>query len=474
MTDIAIRVSNLSKCYQIYDNPRDRLKQFVVPKLYRAMPGLRKLPLTHHSRLYTPQSDPVFYKEFWALKDVTFEIKKGETVGIIGRNGSGKSTLLQLICGTLNQTSGQVESNGRIAALLELGSGFNPEFTGRENVYMNAAVLGVKKETIQSRFDEIAEFADIGDFIERPVKTYSSGMVVRLAFAVSICVDPDILVIDEALAVGDIAFQRKCFSHIEQFRKRGGTILFCSHSAQDIIQLCDQAVLIDQGEMLIKGLPKPTTSLYIKLSNSSPSTLKIIRESVLRGTHETSFDSVNQGNSVKSSLSEIQNELDSSFETKSPYFFESLGGFIRDFRICHPHGEDAKNLHSGHSFRLGYSVDFDLQVEQLGFEFIIKTVNGIVVGGSDTSRAMSHLVNFAEAGSTASVHFEFDCNLVPGVYFASASVRGMVNGNFVLLHKIQEGIMFTVSGEEYLAQFGIANLKIIPDIKIEPPNKGGR
>ena len=186
MNDIAIRVSNLGKYYQIYDAPRDRLKQFVLSRLQRL---IGKQPKQ-------------YFREFWALKEVSFEIKKGETVGIIGRNGSGKSTLLQMICGTLFPTNGTVETRGRIAALLELGSGFNPEFTGRENVYLNGAVLGLSKEEIDTRFDAIAAFADIGDFIEQPVKTYSSGMFVRLAFAIQANVDPEILIVDEALAGG--------------------------------------------------------------------------------------------------------------------------------------------------------------------------------------------------------------------------------------------------------------------------------
>ena len=207
MTDIAISVQNLSKCFQIYDNPRDRLKQFVLPRMQRE-----------------PKQ---YFREFWALKDVSFEIKKGETVGIVGRNGSGKSTLLQLICGTLNPTGGSVQTNGRIAALLELGSGFNPEFTGRENVYMNAAVLGLSKSEVDARFDDIAAFAEIGQFIEQPVKTYSSGMTVRLAFSIAINVDPEILIVDEALSVGDELFQRKCFSRIEAIRPT--VQQFCSY-----------------------------------------------------------------------------------------------------------------------------------------------------------------------------------------------------------------------------------------------------
>ncbi|MDX8377458.1 MAG: ABC transporter ATP-binding protein, partial [Mariprofundales bacterium] len=213
MSDIAIRVQNICKYYQIYSNPQDRLKQ----SLWRG----RKQ----------------FYREFKALDDVSFEVKKGETVGIIGRNGSGKSTLLQIICGTLAPTSGDVEVNGRVAALLELGSGFNPEFTGRENVYMNATILGLSKKEIDARFDDIVAFADIGEFIEQPVKTYSSGMMMRLAFAVAINVKPDVLIIDEALSVGDVAFQRKCFGKIEEIRDAGATIMFVSHSEGSIVNL---------------------------------------------------------------------------------------------------------------------------------------------------------------------------------------------------------------------------------------------
>lgn len=227
-SEIAIKVENLSKRYEIYDTPRDRIKQFVLPKL-QLMAGL-------------PHKQ--YYREFWALKDVSFEVKKGETVGIIGRNGSGKSTLLQLICGTLAPTSGSVQTNGRIAALLELGSGFNPEFTGRDNVYMNGAVLGLTREEVDARFDDIAAFADIGDFIEQPVKTYSSGMVVRLAFAVIVHVNADVLVIDEALAVGDAFFQQKCMRFLREFQDKRGTVLFVSHDTGAVLSLCDKAVLL--------------------------------------------------------------------------------------------------------------------------------------------------------------------------------------------------------------------------------------
>lgn len=238
-SDIAIKVEQLSKCYRIYDKPRDRLLQM----------------LTRGHKQYG--------REFWALKDVSFEIKKGETVGIIGRNGSGKSTLLQMICGTLNPTSGKIRTQGRIAALLELGSGFNPEFTGRENVYMNAAVLGLTKNEINERFNDIVAFADIGDFIEQPVKKYSSGMMVRLAFAVIAHVDADILVVDEALAVGDAVFTQKCIRFIRNFQKHG-SLIFVSHDIGAVQSLCKSCIWLKNGRVEKHSTAKYVAEAYLQ------------------------------------------------------------------------------------------------------------------------------------------------------------------------------------------------------------------
>lgn len=246
---IAIRVENLSKCYQIYDQPRDRLKQFVLPRLERIV-GL------------PPKQ---YFREFWALKNVSFEVKKGETVGIIGRNGSGKSTLLQIITGTLAPTFGSVTTNGRIAALLELGSGFNPEFTGRENVYLNGALLGFSTEQINEKFDAIAAFADIGQHLDQPVKTYSSGMLVRLAFAVQVQVEPEILIVDEALAVGDALFQKRCFQRIEKLVSDGTTLLFVSHDQESVRTLTNRALLLHKGQPVEWGLSSEVVLKYRKL-----------------------------------------------------------------------------------------------------------------------------------------------------------------------------------------------------------------
>ena len=245
-SSIALRIDQLSKCYRLYNHPKDRLKQFVVPRLQRL--------IGHPPAAY--------FREFWALHDVSLAIKQGETVGIIGRNGSGKSTLLQLLCGTLTPTTGSIDVHGRIAALLELGAGFHPEFTGRENVYMNGALLGLTREEINERFDDIAAFAEIGDLLDQPVKTYSSGMYVRLAFAVIAHVRADILVIDEALAVGDAFFVQKCMRFLRSFRETG-TIILVTHDTGAVINLCTRAMWLDHGKIQMEGSPKSVCQAYL-------------------------------------------------------------------------------------------------------------------------------------------------------------------------------------------------------------------
>ena len=244
----AISVKNLNKCYQLYAQPIDRLKQF----LWR---GRRQ-----------------YFREFWALRDVSFDIAKGEVLGIIGRNGAGKSTLLQLLCGTLNPTDGSVNVQGRIAALLELGSGFNPEFTGRENVYLSASILGLSQQEIDERFEAIVDFSGIRDFIDQPVKTYSSGMYVRLAFSVATSVDPDILIVDEALSVGDGEFARKSFDRIRAMKEAGKTILFCSHTLYQVEAFCDRVLWLDRGRLMNLGDPQDVVQCYSNIlqDNTEP------------------------------------------------------------------------------------------------------------------------------------------------------------------------------------------------------------
>ena len=246
-----IRVRELSKCYEIYDRPQDRLKQSIYPRLQRiARRDVQR-----------------YYREFWALRDVSFEVNRGETVGIIGKNGAGKSTLLEMISGTLTPTSGEVEVKGRVAALLELGAGFNPEFTGRENVYMNAALLGLSRVEIDSRYHDILTFADIGEFVEQPVKTYSSGMFVRLAFAIAIHSNPEILIVDEALAVGDMAFQAKCMARLRKMMDSGTTVLFVSHDIGTVKALCSRCLYLEGGMTVRYGRAADVAGLYVARIN---------------------------------------------------------------------------------------------------------------------------------------------------------------------------------------------------------------
>lgn len=239
--DIAIRVDNVGKMYKLFDKPVDRLKHTLFWRFGK-----------------------VYGEDFWALRNISFEVKKGEALGIVGRNGSGKSTLLQIITGVLPPTTGTVETNGRITALLELGSGFNPEYTGKENVYMSGAILGLSPEEVNEKYEDILSFADIGSFIEQPVKLYSSGMFARLAFAVAVSFDPDILIVDEILAVGDYSFQQKCVARMAQMRDNGLTLVYVSHSTDSIKDVCSRAIYLKKGELVYQGTSEQTTDLYLK------------------------------------------------------------------------------------------------------------------------------------------------------------------------------------------------------------------
>ncbi|WFP62234.1 ABC transporter ATP-binding protein [Mesorhizobium sp. WSM4904] len=499
-SDVAIRVRDVSKHYVMFERPEDRFKQMVVPRL---------------ERLFGRQPRR-YFRDFAALSGVSFEIGRGETVGIIGRNGSGKSTLLQIICGTLQPTSGSVEVNGRIAALLELGAGFNPEFTGRENVFLNASILGIPRKEMEWRFDDIARFADIGPFIDQPVKTYSSGMYVRLAFATAINVDPDILVVDEALAVGDEAFQRKCFARIEDIKDRGGTILFVSHGAQTIVQLCTRAMLIDAGELILEGRPKTIVGQYQRLVNASAETVTEIRAGIaelniaMSAPQVTVIGDFSEGHSAADpklaplatdspadissasssldgaepdaltvSAAETESEpinasalyadyYDPNLSSKSTVYLEERGARIRDMRITTLSGEQVNVLQMGRRYVFEYMVDFNADATGVGFEFLFKSVTGLVLAGSDTHRARRERTQFVSSGTSLRISFTFNCIMLPGVYLASAGVRGMVDDDFRMLHKVVEGVLIRVASEPDLVAIGYANLDAMPQVALSP------
>ncbi|AHF08077.1 ABC transporter ATP-binding protein [Desulfitobacterium metallireducens] len=456
--DVAIRINNLSKCYSIYDRPQDRLKQSIMPRLKRLI----------------GRESHNYYHEFWALQDISFEVKKGETVGIIGRNGSGKSTLLQIICGTLTPTSGTVETNGRVAALLELGSGFNPEFTGRENVYLNGAVLGLSKEEIDTRFDDIASFADIGEFIDQPVKMYSSGMYVRLAFAVAINVDPDILIVDEALSVGDELFQRKCFSRIEAIRNNGSTILFVSHSGSTIVELCNSAILLDAGEKLATGSPKQIVGRYQKLLYAPADKQEAIRDQIRRMDGQYMSPRVNIPKilpSVQNKLSEdsqpIKETFDPNLKPSSTIEYESYGAYIESPLILTLAGEQVNNLKRGEIYRYTYSVRFTKSASNVRFGMLIKTISGVELGGGVSASSIKDSLSYVEAGSKYQVEFRFRCALNPGVYFLNAGVPGDINGCETYLHRLIDVAMFRVLPETENVVTGIVDFGCFSEIELQ-------
>uniref|UniRef100_A0A7C4VRD8 ABC transporter ATP-binding protein n=1 Tax=Desulfatirhabdium butyrativorans TaxID=340467 RepID=A0A7C4VRD8_9BACT len=386
--DIVIRVANLSKRYEIYESPRDRLKQFLLPRLQR----LAGLPSGQ------------YFREFWALKDVNIEVKRGETVGIIGRNGSGKSTLLQIICGTLTPTIGHVETLGRVAALLELGSGFNPEFTGRENVYMNAAVLGFRKEEVDSRLGAIESFADIGQFIDQPLATYSSGMVMRLGFSVAVHIEPAILVVDEALAVGDAAFQRKCLRKIEELNDRGVSLLFVSHDLETVRKLCTRVVYLEQGEVRLLGPSKTVCIEYERrLFGASKEN---------QGSHD-----------INMSRECLDLALtDSSLTNVAEDIYGDGRINIFDVRLMTRNGEPTNILHPKTSFSISYRVQFNEYVSMPIFGIMITNREGICIFGVNTHEKDISMNTYHKADEVA-VSFHLVNNLGPGIYYLTCGVH---------------------------------------------------
>lgn len=449
-SDLAITVENICKDFHIYENPSDRLKQFFLPALQKVLHIKPKEYFTNYS----------------ALKNVSFNINKGETVGIVGKNGAGKSTLLQIICGTLNPSQGKVTINGRIAALLELGSGFNPEYTGKENVYLNAAILGLKKSDIDSKYKDITNFADIGEFIDQPLKTYSSGMVVRLAFAVSINVDPDILIIDEALSVGDELFQRKCFTKLEEIKKRGATILFVSHSGATVVNLCDRAILIDDGEMILNGKPKNVVGLYQKLLYAQPSTRQNIRENIKRSLNGEVKES-NQEDTLKKNgnlnielLNSIQESFDPNLVPSNTIEYANEGAEISDPHISLDGFGRVNNLVIGQEYRYRYTVSFHEDCHDVLFGMLIKTVSGIELGGAKTAANQSSSIALIPNGTKLFVEYIFKCNLVPGVYFLNAGVSGAKSGSETYLHRLLDAVVFRVLPEKDLLVTGLVSFDI--------------
>ncbi len=408
MDEIAVKVNNVSKLYKLYNKPSDRLKDSL---------GLTKKQC---------------YTEHFALDNISFEVKKGESVGIIGTNGAGKSTILKIITGVLNPTAGNVEVNGRISALLELGAGFNQEYTGIENVYLNGTMIGFTKEEIDARLDDILAFADIGDFINQPVKTYSSGMFVRLAFAVAINIDPEILIVDEALAVGDVFFQSKCYHKFEEFKKQGKTILFVSHDLGSISKYCDRAILLNKGHKVAENTPKEIIDIY----------KKILVNQYDEDAGEKEKPSIE--NIIDDSEVLLQSQI-----TVNPNIniYGNGDAQIYDFGIIDQNGNITNAIEKGTEFTVVMKVHFLNDVSEPIFALAFKDLKGITITGTNTmyERISTGVVR---SGEKKTITFHQKLSLQGGEYLLSFGCTGYKDGDFVVYHRLYDACNMTVISDK--------------------------
>lgn len=429
--ELAITVSDVSKRFEIYEHPRDQLKQFLLPRFQRLCGR--------------PQHQ--YFREFWALRNVSLQIRKGESFGIVGLNGSGKSTLLQIIAGTLTPTQGKVTTEGRISALLELGSGFNPEFSGRENVYMNGALLGFNRAQIDERLDSIQAFADIGEHFDRPLLTYSSGMQMRVAFAVATAFDPDILIIDEALAVGDAYFQQKCFQRMEAFKERGGTLLFVSHDANTVKHLCDRAVLISRGEVITSGPPKTVIDLYqamiAKKTDMSEGEVQIVQAAA----------------QVKPNL--LLDVAPGTTWTKATTVTTNDQAVLVDVKLLDSSGVEVTHIESESELTIQYAVRLKKDFERPAFGLIIRDRVGRSIFETSTY-AMRMEEKPIAAGKLVVVRFTLVFNVRVGQYSISIGManKGFARSEFeertLLMHDVEQIEVLEASGAAFYG--GIFNM----------------
>lgn len=386
--ELAVSVRNVSKCFKQYPRPVDRLKEMLLPGKSRA-------------------------QLFWALKDIDLEVYRGETLGIIGQNGSGKSTLLQIIAGTLMPTTGAVQVNGRVSALLELGSGFNPEFTGRENVFLNGRLLGLTQQQVENKFDAIASFAEIGSFIEQPVKTYSSGMFLRLAFAVVANCDPQILIVDEALAVGDIFFQQKCHKFLDGLKAEGTAVIFVSHDTQAVIKLCNRAVLLRHGHLKQIGSPKEVVSKYVEMYYN-----QFLEDEAELGALQVKAES----EAVLSSESS-EGDVDPGFITEFPGVsrYGCAVGLIAGICVADPDGKPKSIFYSGETVCLKIKVNrHPSRISPLNIGFQVKDRLGQIIIGTNTC-FLSLSMDEVPFGDPFVLQFEFQLAVTPQQYTISVA-----------------------------------------------------
>ena len=426
--DIAIEVKNLTKIYKLYDKPMDRLKDSL---------GLAKKGT---------------FKEHRALNNVSLSVKKGETVGIIGTNGSGKSTILKIITGVLSPTEGEVNVDGHISALLELGAGFNMEYNGIDNIYLNGMMIGFSEEEIEKRMDAILEFADIGDYVYQPVKTYSSGMFVRLAFAVAINIDPEILIVDEALSVGDVFFQAKCYHKFEEFKKKGKTILFVSHDLSSISKYCDRAVLLNQGVLLGEGTPKKMIDIYKQvlvgqypLPSSDVENLlddESIREAA--ASADKRADAKIKGDDKKSDEAPQKDESVSDVEALE---YGDGAAVITEYYITDNKDVRTNSIIKGTDFTVHMRVKFNRNVSAPIFAMTFKNVMGIEITGTN-SMVEKAFLEPVKAGDVKDITFTQNMSLQGGDYLLSFGVTGFEQNDFTVYHRLYDVLSVSVVSDK--------------------------
>lgn len=407
--NLAISVQGVSKIYKLYDKPIDRLKEAVS--------------LTHKS----------YHRDFFALSDISFEVKKGETVGIIGTNGSGKSTILKIITGVLSPTTGTAEVSGNISALLELGAGFNSEYTGLENIYMNGTMMGFSRQEMERRMDDILRFADIGDFVNQPVKTYSSGMFVRLAFALAINVDPEILIVDEALSVGDVFFQAKCYRRMEEMMKNGTTILMVSHDMGSIIKYCDKVVLLNRGHFVAQGEAGKMVDLYKKILANQTDELA---EALIEQKKEA------LGLPVEATVSDKRMKDRMNLNPEVQEYGDGRASF-EDFGTLDARGNVTNLLLKGEMFTIRERVRFHAPIENPIFTYTLRDKKGTDITGTNTLFEGTEIKPVKD-GDVYTVSFRQKMNLQGGEYLLSMSCTGYENGEHVVYHRLYNVLSLTV------------------------------
>ncbi|MEA9393425.1 ABC transporter ATP-binding protein [Acerihabitans sp. TG2] len=427
--DMAIKIDNISKCYEVYESPTRRLKQFIVPRLDH----------------YFGRAPRCYHEDFWALKDVSFELPRGQTMGIVGRNGSGKSTLLQIIAGTLSPTEGHVQVNGRVAALLELGAGFNNDFTGRENVYLNASLLGLSRDETDEKLDDILSFADIGRFIDSPVRSFSSGMLVRLAFAVQAQIDPDILIVDEALAVGDARFQAKCFARLKKLKQNGTSILFVSHATEQIVTHCDQAMLLDGGEMKGNGAPRDIVNRYLdilfgkqKIQNSERQDMDEQIDLAIEGEENRAIRETEAG-ADRTEADDVAGHLNGVYAERpnynpSEYRWGDLAAEIVDYHLCQAGERYPSSLIPHKNLVFSFRIKFHATVVRPIFGFAVKTKEGVTIYNTNSEWQSVALLELAQPNDDMFVSVTMPVMLYEGDYFISVGISSSSTEGEVIPH----------------------------------------